>query len=250
MKIFKNVTIVIAKIIIVLLIIVPIVFFISALLCEYSFHPDVIDPKVQTLIVKFNEKFTPYEGDKITATQIKSLFSSVKSNNENHSEMPIVTINSLVPSSLINLTDTKKYQVSLEFSNNGYINNIIIQDAKGKYIEVVGKTKEELNIKDDDFNVQTNNIPNNPRVDFKDAIKDLAKAIIEDDLLPFLSFIVCYILIFINIIIIQKSKTGNNKSKQIWLNLSLMAVVSIIMCVYGLLFSPIYSPGHTTNLHM
>lgn len=245
MKNLKRGAIVIAKIIIVLFIIVPIVFFISVLLYDYSYHPDVIDSKAQANIEIFNKQFIVYEGDKITATQIKTLFSLVKSNNENHLEMPIVTINSLVPSSLINLTDTQKYKVSLEYSNNGYITNIIIQDAKGKYIEVVGKTKEELNIKDDGFNMQTNNIPSNLRAGFKDAIKDLTKAIIEDDLLPCLSFIVCYILLFINIIIIQKSKTKNNKSKQIWLNLSLMAILSIIMSIYGLLCSPVYNLTYT-----
>ena len=92
-----------------------------------------------TEIQTFNAKFTDYEGTGLNAANIRALYSIVKSSNaseELSSRNFIVTINGEIPESTPEtLSSDTTYKVTLEYSEEGYVSNIIYVDENEEDVE-------------------------------------------------------------------------------------------------------------------
>lgn len=128
----------------------------SGLIEEECYNP-ILDSEGKEILKRsiFNSRFTPFEEEGQAASVIRSLLSTVQTSNA--SSEYIVTINSLVPNSIKKITAREKYNVELEYENDGYVSNIQIYDSKGNEIEVEGYEKEVTEIDSNEENIIVNN---------------------------------------------------------------------------------------------
>ncbi len=76
----------------------------------------------------FNATFTPYKGI-ITGTQLVKLLNSAEENNNNSAHKIAFQSNNITSLNLDELTDEQKFEVSLGYDEDGYVNALIV-DAK------------------------------------------------------------------------------------------------------------------------
>lgn len=95
---------------------------------------DQVGTTTDTMAIEtFNSQFTNYEGSAVTASQIKSLVSKVKASNATNDAtssadekyVEIVWTSPLTGAS--DLKTTQKYEVSLDYAANGYVNKVTIK---------------------------------------------------------------------------------------------------------------------------
>lgn len=73
----------------------------------------------------FNSNFTPYMGEKQSASQVKLLISAVEASNATNEERQV----EIEPEDInTKLKASKKYSVELEYDDEGYVNEIIITE--------------------------------------------------------------------------------------------------------------------------
>lgn len=78
-------------------------------------------------IKMFNSQFTPFAGEGQTASQIRSLVSTVKASNAKYPDNQITSENFSVPDTL---NAKYKYNVSIEYDDGGYIYKITVTQEK------------------------------------------------------------------------------------------------------------------------
>lgn len=81
----------------------------------------------QQAIQIFNETFTPYLGQSITAQQAKSLISAINANKSNK-DHPVVISEDSTYKTLSSIKSGKRYSAVETTDDNGYINSIKISD--------------------------------------------------------------------------------------------------------------------------
>ena len=81
----------------------------------------------------FNAKYETYSGKNKSISEIQELYASIIASNETETKIPssnhIIKINNKLTKSIPNnLKANKKYSVSLEYDENGYVNNVKIKE--------------------------------------------------------------------------------------------------------------------------
>ena len=196
---------VVAKVIIILLIIILNLFIIHLIIdCsiskEYIYRNDSIRV--------FNAQFRYYEGNDLSGSMIKALISTVESNNAIQNEKVELI------KAYEKLSAREKYNVKLEYSKDTFLVCRIIISSSNNSKTYISPTSEET-FTTEEVNVFFENHKNETKitVDYEELRKQI---------LQYLPFLICYILLLINIIIAKESK-------QIWL---CMALITIIFIVY------------------
>ena len=102
--------------------------------CEYKLDDSQM---TEIEIQQFNSRFTQYEGENATGTQVKSLLQQVISSNANEEDKEanrIVTLNlngeqendtTKVSSKIVN---SHRYKIYYEYNNDGCVNKVIIEE--------------------------------------------------------------------------------------------------------------------------
>lgn len=196
---------VVAKVIIILLIIILNLFIIHLIIdCsiskEYIYRNDSIRV--------FNAQFRYYEGNDLSGSMIKALISTVESNNAIQNEKVELI------KAYEKLSAREKYNVKLEYSKDTFLVCRIIISSSNNSKTYISPTSEET-FATEEVNVFFENHKDETKitVDYEELRKQI---------LQYLPFLICYILLLINIIIAKESK-------QIWL---CMALITIIFIVY------------------
>ncbi|GEM_PF-5515679 len=196
---------VVAKVIIILLIIILNLFIIHLIIdCsiskEYIYRNDSIRV--------FNAQFRYYEGNDLSGSMIKALISTVESNNAIQNEKVELI------KAYEKLSAREKYNVKLEYSKDTFLVCRIIISSSNNSKTYISPTSEET-FTTEEVNVFFENHKDETKitVDYEELRKQI---------LQYLPFLICYILLLINIIIAKESK-------QIWL---CMALITIIFIVY------------------
>lgn len=196
---------VVAKVIIILLIIILNLFIIHLIIdCsiskEYIYRNDSIRV--------FNAQFRYYEGNDLSGSMIKALISTVESNNAIQNEKVELI------KAYEKLSTREKYNVKLEYSKDTFLVCRIIISSSNNSKTYISPTSEET-FTTEEVNVFFENHKDETKiaVDYEELRKQI---------LQYLPFLICYILLLINIIIAKESK-------QIWL---CMALITIIFIVY------------------
>ena len=196
---------VVAKVIIILLIIILNLFIIHLIIdCsiskEYIYRNDSIRV--------FNAQFRYYEGNDLSGSMIKALISTVESNNAIQNEKVELI------KAYEKLSAREKYNVKLEYSKDTFLVCRIIISSSNNSKTYISPTSEET-FTTEEVNVFFENHKGETKitVDYEELRKQI---------LQYLPFLICYILLLINIIIAKESK-------QIWL---CMALITIIFIVY------------------
>lgn len=196
---------VVAKVIIILLIIILNLFIIHLIIdCsiskEYIYRNDSIRV--------FNAQFRYYEGNDLSVSMIKALISTVESNNAIQNEKVELI------KAYEKLSAREKYNVKLEYSKDTFLVCRIIISSSNNSKTYISPTSEET-FTTEEVNVFFENHKDETKitVDYEELRKQI---------LQYLPFLICYILLLINIIIAKESK-------QIWL---CMALITIIFIVY------------------
>ena len=196
---------VVAKVIIILLIIILNLFIIHLIIdCsiskEYIYRNDSIRV--------FNAQFRYYEGNDLSGSMIKALISTVESNNARQNEKVELI------KAYEKLSAREKYNVKLEYSKDTFLVCRIIISSSNNSKTYISPTSEET-FTTEEVNVFFENHKDETKitVDYEELRKQI---------LQYLPFLICYILLLINIIIAKESK-------QIWL---CMALITIIFIVY------------------
>lgn len=216
MKNFKNVAVIIAKIIIVLLIIIPNVLIIgtiigSSISKEYIYEKALKHPTI--FIRTFNSQFVPYEGDKISIQDVRSIISAVYSSNFKGDEKVELI------KAYKDLSEQDTYKVQLEYSKDTcLVCRVIISPSSSSETYISPTSKETLTTEEINDFFENHKDETKITVDYEELLKQI---------LQYLPFLICYILLFINIIITKKSKNVANKHKEIWFYIILIAIISI-----------------------
>lgn len=196
---------VVAKVIIILLIIILNLFIIHLIIdCsiskEYIYRNDSIRV--------FNAQFRYYEGNDLSGSMIKALISTVESNNAIQNEKVELI------KAYEKLSAREKYNVKLEYSKDTFLVCRIIISSSNNSKTYISPTSEET-FTTEEVNVFFENHKDETKitVDYEELRKQI---------LQYLPFLICYILLLINIIIAKESK-------QIWL---CMVLITIIFIVY------------------
>lgn len=196
---------VVAKVIIILLIIILNLFIIHLIIdCsiskEYIYRNDSIRV--------FNAQFRYCEGNDLSGSMIKALISTVESNNAIQNEKVELI------KAYEKLSAREKYNVKLEYSKDTFLVCRIIISSSNNSKTYISPTSEET-FTTEEVNVFFENHKDETKitVDYEELRKQI---------LQYLPFLICYILLLINIIIAKESK-------QIWL---CMALITIIFIVY------------------
>ena len=196
---------VVAKVIIILLIIILNLFIIHLIIdCsiskEYIYRNDSIRV--------FNAQFRYYEGNDLSGSMIKALISTVESNNAIQNEKVELI------KAYEKLSAREKYNVKLEYSKDTFLVCRIIISSSNNSKTYISPTSEET-FTTEEVNVFFENHKDETKitVDYEELRKQI---------LQYLPFLICYILLLINIIIAKESR-------QIWL---CMALITIFFIVY------------------
>lgn len=196
---------VVAKVIIILLIIILNLFIIHLIIdCsiskEYIYRNDSIRV--------FNAQFRYYEGNDLSGSMIKALISTVESNNAIQNEKVELI------KAYEKLSAREKYNVKLEYSKDTFLVCRIIISSSNNSRTYISPTSEET-FTTEEVNVFFENHKDETKitVDYEELRKQI---------LQYLPFLICYILLLINIIIAKESR-------QIWL---CMALITIFFIVY------------------
>ena len=195
---------VVAKVIIILLIIILNLFIIHLIIdCsiskEYIYRNDSIRV--------FNAQFRYYEGNDLSGSMIKALISTVESNNAIQNEKVELI------KAYEKLSAREKYNVKLEYSKDTFLVCRIIISSSNNSKTYISPTSEET-FTTEEVNVFFENHKDETKitVDYEELRKQI---------LQYLPFLICYILLLINIIIAKESK-------QIWLCMALITIIFII----------------------
>lgn len=195
---------VVAKVIIILLIIILNLFIIHLIIdCsiskEYIYRNDSIRV--------FNAQFRYYEGNDLSGSMIKALISTVESNNAIQNEKVELI------KAYEKLSAREKYNVKLEYSKDTFLVCRIIISSSNNSKTYISPTSEET-FTTEEVNVFFENHKDETKitVDYEELRKQI---------LQYLPFLICYILLLINIIIAKESK-------QIWLYIALTIIVFIV----------------------
>lgn len=224
MKKFKNVAIIISKIIIVLLIIIPNVLIIHSIIDrsiskEYIYETTLKYPI--DFIRTFNSQFVPYEGDKLSSSDARGIISAVYSNNSTGDEKVELI------KAYKSLSKQETYKVQLEYSKDTcLVCRVIISPSSSS--EDFTNQKEEETFTTEELNdfLESRKFETKITLEYEDLIKLI---------LQYLPFLFCYILLLVNIIMTKKSKNVTDKSKEIWLYITLIAIISIFhFCLFDL----------------
>lgn len=196
---------VVAKVIIILLIIILNLFIIH-LIIDCSISKEYIYRNDSIRI--FNAQFRYYEGNDLSGSMIKALISTVESNNAIQNEKVELI------KAYEKLSAREKYNVKLEYSKDTFLVCRIIISSSNNSKTYISPTSEET-FTTEEVNVFFENHKDETKitVDYEELRKQI---------LQYLPFLICYILLLINIIIAKESK-------QIWL---CMALITIIFIVY------------------
>lgn len=207
MKNEKNVAIIIAKSIIILLIIIFNLLIIH-LIIERSISKEYLYKKVFTNIQYFNDTFIYYEGKELSGARVKELIFQVEASNARHDEK-IELIKDYEKLSML-----EKYKVRLEYSKDTFLVCRVIVSPSSNSESYISPTSEET-FTTEEVNAFFENHKDETKitVDYEELLKQI---------LQYLPFLIFYILLLINIIIAKESK-------QIWL---CMALITIIFIVY------------------
>ena len=156
----------------------------------------------------FNAQFRYYEGNDLSGSMIKALISTVESNNAIQNEKVELI------KAYEKLSAREKYNVKLEYSKDTFLVCRIIISSSNNSKTYISPTSEET-FTTEEVNVFFENHKDETKitVDYEELRKQI---------LQYLPFLICYILLLINIIIAKESK-------QIWL---CMALITIIFIVY------------------
>ena len=89
-----------------------------------------VDNQAENMAVQqFNAQFSTYEGEDLSATQIRSLFSAINASNESNSDH-IIELNEEGITDANDLEIAGRYNVELSsFDDDGYVNEITITDS-------------------------------------------------------------------------------------------------------------------------
>lgn len=96
---------------------------------------DQVGTTTDTMAIEtFNSQFINYEGNAVSASQIKSLISKIKASNATNNAaastdekyVELVWTSPLTGAS--DLKTTKKYKVSLDYATSGYVNKVTISE--------------------------------------------------------------------------------------------------------------------------
>ena len=221
MKNFKNIAIVIAKIIIVLLIIIPNVLIIGTIIdiptsknISESIYGKTLKYPI-TVIKSFNSQFTAYEEEnELSISDIRTLIITAKTKDLNMKDEEVELIKTYK-----SLSKQETYKVKLEYSKDTFLVCRVIISPSSNSESYISPTSEETLTTE-----EVNDILKNVKVETK-TIKHYD--ILLENLLMYIPFLICYILLFINIIITKKSKNVANKHKEIWFYIILIAIISI-----------------------
>ena len=196
---------VVAKVIIILLIIILNLFIIH-LIIDCSISKEYIYRNDSIRI--FNAQFRYYEGNDLSGSMIKALISTVESNNAIQNEKVELI------KAYEKLSAREKYNVKLEYSKDTFLVCRILISSSNNSKTYISPTSEET-FTTEEVNVFFENHKDETKitVDYEELRKQI---------LQYLPFLICYILLLINIIIAKESK-------QIWL---CMALITIIFIVY------------------
>lgn len=196
---------VVAKVIIILLIIILNLFIIH-LIIDCSISKEYIYRNDSIRI--FNAQFRYYEGNDLSGSMIKALISTVESNNAIQNEKVELI------KAYEKLSAREKYNVKLEYSKDTFLVCRIIISSSNNSKTYISPTSEET-FTTEEVNVFFENHKDETKitVDYEELRKQI---------LQYLPFLICYILLLINIIIAKESK-------QIWL---CMVLITIIFIVY------------------
>lgn len=92
-------------------------------------EPNIDDEQTKELAIRtFNSQFTPYEGEKVSSSQVKALISLIGTNNSTRTDGHTVNISSNGITKVDDVLSTKVYKVEVLFDVEGYINEVEITE--------------------------------------------------------------------------------------------------------------------------
>lgn len=144
---------------------------------------------------------------------VRELIFTVESSNARHDEK-IELIKDYEKLSML-----EKYKVRLEYSKDTFLVCRVIVSPSSNSESYISPTSEETLTTE-----EVNDILKNVKVETK-TIKHYD--ILLENLLMYIPFLICYILLLINVIITKRSKNITNKSKKIWFYIIFIAIISI-----------------------
>lgn len=92
---------------------------------------NVIDDAKEIAIKSFNALYELYKGTEMTASQIKTLLSTIQTNNATNTDGHIVELDNTGITVETQVDTTKKYNVELFYDTEGYVNRIKITEFTG-----------------------------------------------------------------------------------------------------------------------
>lgn len=186
-----------------------------ALYCPYynCLHCLLLDFSHYASIRYFNAPFINYEGKELSGAMVRELIFTVESSNARHDEK-IELIKDYEKLSML-----EKYKVRLEYSKDTFLVCRVIVSPSSNSESYISPTSEETLTTE-----EVNDILKNVKVETK-TIKHYD--ILLENLLMYIPFLICYILLLINVIITKRSKNITNKSKKIWFYIIFIAIISI-----------------------
>lgn len=92
-------------------------------------EPDIDDEQTKELAIRtFNGQFTPYEGEKNSSSQIKTLISLIETNNSTRTDGHTVNISNNGITKTDDVLSNKVYKVEILFDVEGYVNEVEITE--------------------------------------------------------------------------------------------------------------------------